>query len=44
MKELQSFYSALNEAQQVVVKLSLIIGIFLCASFVDAHASLIFNF
>lgn len=44
MKEFQNFYTQLDEIKQVIIKFSLIVTIFLCAAFVEAHASLIFNF
>ena len=44
MKELQNHYYHLTELQQVVLKFTAIVVIFMCAAYMDAHAVSIFNF
>lgn len=44
MKELQNHYYHLTELQQVVIKFTAIVVIFMCAAYMDAHAVSIFNF
>lgn len=44
MKELQNHYYQLTELQQVVIKFSAIVIIFMCAAYMDAHAVSIFKF